>query len=238
MSTTVTISGNQSTLSADFNPPIYLDDDKEYVLGLADIETFMTIPNIEEGCNKFYVGDIEITIPVGSYEISDIEAFIKVELLEQFPRENIFLVIEGNSNTLKCTIKCTHSIDFTHDDSIGTLLGFDKKIIPANKRTISDHVTAILKVNAICIDCNIVTGSFHNGKPVHIIHQFFPSVSPGYKIVESPLPILYFPVSVKTINNITVNVLDQDFRLINFRGETITVRLHIKTLLSNDGNQI
>ena len=111
---------------------------------------------------------------------------------------------------------------------------FQKKN-PSNTRADSDHVTDILKVNAICIDCSIVTGSFHNGKPVHIIHQFFPTVSPGYKIVESPLPILYFPVSVKTINNITVKVVDQDYNLINFRGETITVRLHLKTENINNG---
>lgn len=234
MSTTVTISGTQSTLSADFNPPIYLDDDKNYLLGLADFETFMTIPNIEEGRNKFYIGDKVITIPEGSYEISDLEQCIRTELFEQFPRERIALTLEANPNTLKTLIKCTHTVDFTHDDSIGQLLGFTKKIILANRRAMSDNVIDILKVNAICIDCNIVTGSFYNGKPVHIVHQFFPSVSPGYKIVESPLPILYFPVSVKTINNITVRVLDQNYNLINFRGETITVRLHLKGESTNN----
>lgn len=234
MSTTVTISGSQSILSADFNPPIYLDDDKNYLLGLADFETFMTIPNIEDGCNKFYVGNKIITIPEGSYEISDLETCIKMEISEQHPYEPISLILEANPNTLKTLIKCSHPIDFTHDDSIGKLLGFNKKILTPNHRAISDNVTAILKVNAICIDCNIVTGSFYNGKPVHIVHQFFPSVSPGYKIVESPLPILYFPVSVKTINNITIRVLDQDYNLINFRGETITVRLHIKTASRNN----
>lgn len=238
MSTTFTISDTSSILSANFNPPIYLDNDKEYVLGLADFETFMTIPNIEEGSNKFYVSDKIITIPEGSYEIKDLERCIRTELLEKFPKEKIYLFLQGNTNTLRTTIKCTHTIDFTHDDSIGKLLGFTKKILPRNTRTESDNVTAILKVNAICIDCDIVTGSYHNAKPVHIIHQFFPSVSPGYKIVESPLPILYFPVSVKTINSISVKVLDQDYNLINFRGETITVRLHMKVQTSNDANQI
>lgn len=235
MSTTVTISGNSSTLSANFNPPIYLDDDKDYLLGIADFETFMTIPNIEEGCNKIYIGNKIITIPEGSYEIRDLEKSIKTILSDHYSKDKLFLLLQGDPNTLKTTIKCTQSIDFTPDDSIGKLLGFNKKIIPANTKTISDNVTAILKVNAICIDCNIVTGSYHNGKPVHIIHQFFPSVSPGYKIVESPLPILYFPVSVKTINNITVKVLDQDNNLINFRGETITVRLHMKTETTSNG---
>ena len=228
MSTTVTISGNHAVLSSNFNPPIYLDDDKEYLIGLADFETFMTIPNIEEGCNKFHVADKIITIPVGSYELRDLEKYIKSEIDLKFRADKISLSIKGNLNTLKSHIKCTHPIDFTPEDSIGKLLGFEKKIIPAHKRTESDNVIHILRVNAICIDCNIAKGSFQNGKAVHVIHSFFPSVTPGYKIIESPLPILYFPVSVKTINNITVKVVDQDYNLINFRGETITVRLHLK----------
>jgi hypothetical protein len=109
-------------------------------------------------------------------------------------------------------------------------LGFKKRIIKANTLNESDFPVQIIKVNAICIDCNIAAGSYFNEKPVHIIHQFFPTVGPGYKIVESPLNILYFPVTVKTINNLTVKILDQDGNLINFREETISVRLNLRKL--------
>lgn len=228
MSTTIAITGNTSVLSADFNPPIYLDDDKDYFLGLADFETFMSIPNIEPGKNKFYIGDKVITIPEGTYDIEDIENYIK-NIVGNLFGEKIIFSLKPNTNTLKCHIHCSKSIDFTKKDSIGKILGFlERKIEPFVKNE-SDQVTNISKVNAICIDCNICVGSFNNGKPVHIIHQFFPAVAPGYKIVESPLPILYFPVSVKTINNITVKIVDQDGDLINFRKEIITVRLHLKT---------
>jgi hypothetical protein len=37
------------------------------------------------------------------------------------------------------------------------------------------------------------------GKPAHIIHQFFPNVPPGFKIVESPEHVIYLPISVNTI---------------------------------------
>ena len=235
MSTTFTISGKESVLSANFNPPIYLDEDKEYYIGLVNFESFMVIPNIEPGCNKFYIGNKVIKIPEGSYELRDLTRYLKTEIAERYPKEKIHLSINGNTNTLKTTIKCTHSIDFTHEDSIGKLLGFERTVIPANRKIESENVIDILKVNAICIDCNLATGSFHNNKPVHVIYQFFPSIPPGHKIVESPLPVLYFPVSVKTINNIILRVVDQNYNIINFRGEVITIRLHLTSTLKNNG---
>lgn len=234
MSTTITISGNTCVLTADFYPPLYIDDGKEYLLGLVDFETYMSIPNIQPGNDKFYVGDRVITIPEGTYDLSDIEAYIVNKLKEIFTDKVVFL-LKANSNTLKSNIFCSEPVDFSKNDSIGRLLGFEKRIIAPLTYEQSDNVVNINKVNAICIDCNICVGSFNNGKPVHIIHQFFPAVAPGYKIVESPLPILYFPVSVKTINSVTIKILDQDGDLINFRNETITVRLHLKT---NNGDQI
>lgn len=236
MSTTFTITSDTSILSADFNPPIYLDDNKEYFLGLADFESFMSIPNIENGNNKLYVENSIITIPEGTYDVVDLETLIKKKLLVAFPLQPISFTLKTNLNTLKCHIRCSKQIDFTKGDSIGKLLGFIEKKIEVNTWIESDNVVNISKVNAICIDCNICVGSFNNGKPVHIIHQFYPLVPPGYKIVESPLPILYFPVSVKAINNITIKIVDQNGDLINFRNETITVRLHLKT--DKHGNQV
>lgn len=229
MSTTITLTGNTSVLSANFNPPIYLDDHKQYYLGLADFESFMSIPNVEDGENKLYIDNKILTIPEGTYDLTDIEKYVKNELKNTFKGESVLFFLKPNTNTLKCHLYCSKQIDFTKTDSIGKLLGFNQRIIKPNICESSDRIVDINKVNAICIDCNICIGSFSNGKPVHIIHQFFPTVAPGYKIVESPIPILYFPVSVKTINSITVKVVDQDGSLINFRNETITIRLHLRT---------
>uniref|UniRef100_A0A6P7HBI7 Uncharacterized protein LOC114348729 n=1 Tax=Diabrotica virgifera virgifera TaxID=50390 RepID=A0A6P7HBI7_DIAVI len=73
-----------------------------------------------------------------------------------------------------------------------SLLGFERKKLKPNTLFTSTNTVNILKVNTICIDCNIAIGSFLNGKAVHIIHQFFPQVPNGYKIVEQPLTILYY----------------------------------------------
>jgi len=43
-------------------------------------------------------------------------------------------------NTLNCHISCSNKIDFTQGDSIGSLLGFNKRILGANKLHESDQL--------------------------------------------------------------------------------------------------
>jgi hypothetical protein len=107
MSLTLALSGNTSILSADYNPPIYLDDDAEYVVGLSDFETFNVIPNIDETNNKFTYGNTTLTIPVGAYEITDINNYLQ----EQISTANIN--IRANRNTSTVTIDTNVDIDFT-----------------------------------------------------------------------------------------------------------------------------
>lgn len=63
-----------------------------------------------------------------------------------------------------------------------------------------------------------------------LIHQFFPLVAPGYKIVECPRNVIYFPITKSTIDSITLTILDQNNQPINFRGEHISIRIHIKKI--------
>jgi hypothetical protein len=48
-------------------------------------------------------------------------------------------------------------------------------------------------------------------------------------LVESPEHVIYLPISVNTIRNITLKIRVQDGELINFRNETVTVGRHLKT---------
>lgn len=236
-SLTFTLTNRSSVLSYNFNPPIYLDEDSsvEYEIGLANFDTFNLIPNVNEKNNIFMWGEEEqaesfkFEIPIGSYELKDlIEAIISEITLRD---DEAVITITPNIHTAKVKIATNRRINFGIPNSVGSVLGFKNQILEANNIYESDGEVNILKINAICIDCNIAVGSFLNSKPVHIIHQFFPTVPYGYKIVESPLNILYYPVSIKTINNLTVKVIDQSGQLIDFRGEEITIRLHLRKKL-------
>lgn len=136
-SVTVTLSGNSSTLEADFFPPITLNDKYDYECGLVDFQTFNSIPNIDESNNSivFCVPDrsINILLPTGSYEIVDIFNFVKSQLGDQIKFE-----LRINKNTLKCEIQSSVVIDFTQPNTIGGLLGFSARELSANVWHISD----------------------------------------------------------------------------------------------------
>lgn len=63
--------------------------------------------------------------------------------------------------------------------------------------------------------------------------NFFPQVEPGYKITEVPKSVLYLPINIRTIYNITVKIHDQEGRLVNFRGEEIIRRINKNKLEIN-----
>ena len=163
-------------------------------------------------------------MPVGSYEIEDIDKFLRKKLVQ----DHIAFYLKLNNNTLCCTIKCSLPIDFQPEDSLSHLLGFTERVLEPNVVHHSDLPVTILKINALRVECNITSGAYINGQKVHTIHEFFPAVPPGYKIIEAPSHVIYLPIAVKYIDHLQVRIVDQDGDLVNFRGEVITVRLHLK----------
>jgi len=170
---------------------------------------------------KLCLGRI-FNIPKGSYELDDITRYLKPKGVEVVPLRN----------QLKCKVrtnKDTHIFLLSGHRSIGSLLGFTKFTeISSNSEVTSDSIVDIFKVNAIAVECSIISGSWKNGQPSHIIHQFFPNVAPGFKIIEAPKNLIYLDLITNTLDTITLRIVDQDGRLVDFRGETITVRLHLK----------
>lgn len=228
MSLTFTLTGNESTQSVDFFPAVELDKSFSYEIGLLAFESYNSIPNIDSSNNKFYYENSGkyIEIPEGTYEVASISSYLQSRILLVDPTYVIDL--QTNNNTLKTSLKCNFPIDLTPNDSVGKLLGFASKKLQANEELTSMEVVDIFKVNSVLVECNIATGSYINGRAAHAIFQFFPSVGAGFKLVEEPSPVIYLPVTTHTITNITLRVIDQQGRLVNFRGERITIRLHLR----------
>ena len=57
---------------------------------------------------------------------------------------------------------------------------------------------------------------------------FFPDVSPGFKIIESPVNLVYLPILPYTIQNLNLSITDQDENVLNLRDEKLTARFHIR----------
>lgn len=221
MSFTLSITGSSSTLITNHSPALQLDG--EYECGLLYMSTFNSIPNIDYRNNKFYYGDNEIVeIPEGSYELQDLDDYLKKHL------QGCTFTLNCNNNTLKTSILCSKPVYFKKPNSIGQLLGFGEETVQANILTESPFPVSILSTTIVRVECDIVSGSFINGKPSHIIHEFVPNVPPGYRIIETPKNVIYFPVTQNSLNSLKIRILDINDNLVNLRGEEIQIYLHLR----------
>lgn len=248
---TFTLTGNSNILTSTYFPPIELNPQYSYGLGLVGFYSYNSIPNVQEGNNKFkyyeesftetelelmnLVGskptDKEfllrwktISIPKGAYEITEINRYLQSKL------DSNNILLQANSNTLKCEIQSKYTLDFRDSDSIGRLLGFSEKVLPANVLYSSEKPVEIVKVINIRVECNITSGAYYNNNLSHTIFEFDVNVEPGYRLTKEPANIIYLPVLTNSIDNITLTIVDQDGDLVNFANEDITIRLELKQL--------
>jgi hypothetical protein len=223
------VTGRSSRIETRFDPPIYLRKDRSYEIALTNCETYYSFPNIDKENNTFRysankgVSWTEVKIPVGCYEIYAINR----EIRRQIPTKAIS--VKANKNTLQSilTIATDYVVDFTVPNCLATVLGFAplKYLEGVN---ISQNIVNILRVNSILVNLNIITGCYLAGKHVPTLYNFFPNVTPGDKIVTSPLNLIYVPVTVDTISVLTAWMTDQNHREINLRDEALTIRFHLR----------
>lgn len=225
MSITLTLSSNSSELSANYFPPIDLSG--SYECALTDFHSYNSIPNIDVYNNLFHIGENVIEIPIGSYELNDIVDYIEEEYKRYNPENRIF--IEANNNTMQVKVNSSKDvIYFNKENTIGKLLGFNSKILTPNIDHYSDLPVNIFKVNLLRIESSIAVNTYMNNSKAHTLHEFPINVPPGYKIAEIPRNLIYLPVNSREVSSLALRVVDQHGDLINFRGEEITIRIHLR----------
>ena len=112
-----------------------------YEIALTSLETYYSFPNINKSNNhiKISFGDgeeslLDIHIPVGCYEITAINNELQRRIMQKIgdkkPEERI--ILSSNPNTLRCVLEVidkNYRADFdVGDDSLCTVLGFDRKV--------------------------------------------------------------------------------------------------------------
>ena len=147
---------------------------------------------------------------------------------DEINNEN-YINISANSNTLKSVliIEQGYEVDFNHKNSLAKVLGFTGTKYEEGFHE-SENVVNILTINSILVNIDMISGSYVNGATKNTVYSFFPKVSPGYRIIESPVNLVYLPLILDTIDNINVSLTDQDDHLLNLRNEKLTIRFHIR----------
>ena len=235
----IILSNDKSNFNTRFNPKLELDKEKVYEIALVNLETYYSFPNIDETNNVFvYSPDngnswVKIKIPEGSYEIDDINNAIQHEMEKRTHydeiNEDYYINIAPNTNTLKSVLilEKGYQVDFNHQNSLAKVLGFTGAKYTEGFHE-SENVVDILRINSILVNIDIISGSYVNGTTKSTIYSFFPDVSPGYKIIESPVNLVYLPITLNTIDSLNVMITDQDYHLLNLRNEKLTIRFHIR----------
>jgi len=139
-------------------------------------ETYYTLANVNSTNNKFYYDNEKIVISEESYELRDIERYLKHDFFfSRDAKENkeFSLVICANNNTTRSEIKCVYWINFK-SHNIGSLVGFSSnRVLEPQQRRIrcadKYHHINIIRIN-------VIADAYSNDRCVQTIHEFSPSV--------------------------------------------------------------
>ena len=246
MSYTFALNGNKPYLQGNFSPPIELGKG-DWEIALISLNTYNSFPNLKETIVTYHEeGGINIAISQGCYDIADLEAFLNESILQarlnRKVKDNIlprarkpsehpligdkFIRLHTNKNTLFTEL--FSRADVTFSTELSELLGFSKTKFEANITHFSERTANISNLDVVRIECGIVTGSYVNNYLSHSLFEFGINVPPGYKInIVAGTPI-YLPITVSQIDHLVVRFTDQNGKLVNNRGETFTVWLHLR----------
>ena len=219
-------------------------NNKQFKIAITFLSAYNGIFNVTSDNNKFYftksITDddhyIMITIPPGSYEIESLNDEIKRIIIddEHFTEANYPFKIKPNFSTLGSIIEITvpeAAISFRPDDSIGSLLGFNKRTI-YEEYNLSDNPVDILSFDNIFLECNIARGMIFRGRRSGIIHNFVMDVSPGYRYIEKFRGGVqwYMMESKDNISSICFKIKNENNQIVSFNGQSISFRLSIKEI--------
>ena len=235
----ILMSKKSAKIRTQYNPLIELDANKKYEMALVGLETYYSFPNIDATNNNFrYSPDgsetwFNVNVPEGSYEMADIN-----EYLQRIMKENghydaanaeCCITLQPNSNTLKSVLNIApnYKVDFTPANSIRTVLGFERWVYSEGYNE-SENIIDIMSVTNLRVTSDVIGASYTNGTTGNVIYSFFPNVGPGYKIIETPANLIYLPVTLHTISSMETKLTDQNGKLVNLRGEDLSIRFHLR----------
>ena len=146
--------------------------------------------------------------------------------------DNVKINITTDEKKYKSNLKINQTLIFTNKSFFYTILGFTEShsypldylegfyqlisgLYEGNKPI---NITGIDKVH---LKCDVVDGSIVNGVREPILYSFALDQPPGHKIYKEPKVKLFKKVNKSVLSHITFYVEDDDYKPVDFNGESI-----------------
>ena len=186
--------------------------------GLIRLSVYNSVFNIIERNNQFKFtkpqtfhqvdAAKEFIIPPESHELTDM-----VDITKQETNDNVLTKVD--KNTLKCKMEVLQGvINFDVENSVASLLGFDKQIYSRCKYS-SNKIIDIMGFKTINIYWNIISGAKDNGKDTDIIYTFNLTEPAVCLIYIIPTNILYQKLTKDRIEYIEFHIKNENGRPID-----------------------
>ena len=161
--TSFILSGNTSDFVT-CHDSVILDPKKNYEAALLSLDTYNSIPNISVNKNNIFTYSTDdganwktIALNTGAYELQAINNEIKRQIITNGDDKSAL-----NLTSIVTTEKPMYKVDFGVASSIGSVLGFDAKVIGHGYNE-STNIVNIMQINSILVNIDIIMGSYVNG---------------------------------------------------------------------------
>lgn len=166
----------------------------------------------------------EHKVPPGIYELAEIGNYIESTV----PDKKVFWMI-ANKNSLKVELGGDIGIDFSSPSSIGPTLGFERKVYRKGGNYASTRVVDLFPINMIRVRCNLVKSNVEDTRlNDDAVYEFPLKAQAGEKIVERPSTTTFYRVNTDILHDLHLKIVDQDNRLVDFRGERLNILLEFR----------
>jgi hypothetical protein len=240
------ISDLGSSFDVFLNPPLHIPHKAKNIYLIVDSATiWYNTPNINEGANNNFriIYDsttYDIVLPTGLYTVDSLSNKIRFALSNQGLPEDL-IVLFGDISEDKAVIEFNYpdtQIDFTINNSIRDILGFDSRFVPLAPTVnvpLFETGDTVAKFNNIefyyikssLLSRGLATNSDYSG----ILAKILIDVDVGSQIKHKPFKNFYISASELTGANLTrinFQLTDDKNQLINTREQPFSITFQIQ----------
>ena len=235
------LTGKSNTLQIILPQPFRVPETHIAEIGLKNAAFFHSIPNIDEINNSVMLrapgsGWELLQLPSGAYEIDAIANKMLEFLQFRFPL--ISELIEKDfklsaDESTGCSVFSFKSdgfaVKFDTENSLAPLLGFPEVTeISGIGLHRSPGIVNISNVGYVFFNTNISDLNYMNDVKIPSIFAAILDVAPGFRFYRELSNISYKMLNTNQFSHLKCWLTDEHMKLLNLRGETVTVTLTIR----------